>query len=196
MVIGDFDSLSGYPIREPAVDASHAGSQGRAVHVPAASPLGAVTGSAVDVVGVSVPVIRLNCEKNETDTFAAAQEGLKRGYTLFHVYGGTGGRFEHTFANIQLLAFLSQNHARGYLFDKDCVMAAITDDCLYFDRQQSGYVSVFSLSERSDGVFLKGLKYELDNATVTNVFPIGVSNEFIGVESEIRVARGTILVVW
>jgi thiamine pyrophosphokinase len=55
---------------------------------------------------------------------------------------------------------------------------------------------VFSLSERSTGVYLKGVKYELDSACLTNTFPLGVSNEFIGKESSFCVGAGTLLIVF
>jgi thiamine pyrophosphokinase len=43
-------------------------------------------------------------------------------------------------------------------------------------------------------VYLKNLKYELHDALLTNDFPLGVSNEFIGKESSILVRSGTLLV--
>ena len=141
-------------------------------------------------------VITMNTEKDDTDTFAAARKGIKRGYRIFHIYCGTGGRLEHTVANMQLLAYLAQSNRKGFLFDQDRIITAITNSSMKFHQHPTGYVSVFSHSENSTGVFLKGLKYELDNATLTNTSPIGVSNEFIGKESIITVETGTLLIVF
>ena len=138
----------------------------------------------------------LNAEKDDTDMLAAVREGIKANYTAFHIYGGTGGRIDHTIANLQVLAYLAQNGMQGFLFDKDCVITAITNQKISFEQISSGYISVFSHTEKSEGVNLQGLKYELKDAVLTNAFPLGVSNEFIGKESSVSVASGTLLVVF
>lgn len=141
-------------------------------------------------------VIVLNKEKDTTDMLSAVREGIKMGYEVFHIYCGTGGRVEHTIANMQLLTELSQSGRHGFLFGKDYVITAITNESVSFPKEASGYVSVFSHSDRSEGVFLKGLKYELKNAVLTNTYPLGVSNEFTGEESSISVANGTLMIVF
>ncbi|MCL2126590.1 MAG: hypothetical protein FWH33_11495 [Oscillospiraceae bacterium] len=40
------------------------------------------------------------------------------------------------------------------------------------------------------------MKYRLEDAVVTNTFPLGISNEFIGRESLVSVAKGTLVVVF
>ena len=137
----------------------------------------------------------LSPEKDDTDMFAAVREGIKAGYSVFHIYCGTGGRTDHTIANIQTLAYLSQNDMQGFLFGKDSIIIAITNRMIAFDNIPSGYISVFSYTEKAEGVNLRGLKYELNNATLTSTFPLGVSNEFIGTESSISVDSGTLLIV-
>lgn len=77
-------------------------------------------------------IITLNREKDETDTIAAVHYGIEKGYTLFHIYCGTGGRIEHTIANIQLLAFLSKNKMQGFLFDKGSIITSLSQDLLSF----------------------------------------------------------------
>lgn len=138
----------------------------------------------------------LSAEKDDTDMLAAVREGIKAGYRDFHIYCGTGGRIDHTLANLQVLAYLSENGMQGFLFDKDSVITAITNRMLSFDPIPSGYISVFSHTAKSEGVYLHGLKYELNNAVLTNTFPLGVSNEFVGMVSRISVESGTLLIVF
>lgn len=140
--------------------------------------------------------IVLSAQKDDTDTFAAVREGIGESYISFHIYCGTGGRIDHTMANLQMLAYLSENNMRGFLFDNGSVITAITNNRLCFEKIPSGYVSVFSGSAKAEGVTLCGLKYELNNATLTNTFPIGVSNEFINKESSISVKSGTLFIVF
>lgn len=141
-------------------------------------------------------VMALSTEKDDTDTFAAVREGIKAGYVCFHIYCGTGGRIDHTIANLQVLAYLSINNMCGFLFDSGSVITAITNNRLCFERIPYGYVSVFSCSPKAEGVTLCGLKYELKNATLTNTFPVGVSNEFVNKKSSISVNDGTLFIVF
>ena len=57
------------------------------------------------------------------------------------------------------------------------------------------YSPIFSLNEKAHGVTIRGLKYELEDATLSNAMPVGVSNEFVGVESEVSVKDGTLLLI-
>ena len=141
-------------------------------------------------------IITLAGEKDDTDTLAAVRAGIAKGYDTFHIYCGTGGRFEHTIANIQTLGFLAKYGKRGFLVERDSIITVISNEIISFDDSYTGYISVFSYSEKATGVGIKGLKYELENAALTNTFPIGISNEFKGVESTISVRCGALLIVY
>jgi thiamine pyrophosphokinase len=140
-------------------------------------------------------IIRLPLQKDETDMLAALKHGLGEGCTVFHIYGGTGKRLDHTLANIQCLTFLVNRGARGFLYDNDTVVTAMTgEDRL--KKRAKGVISVFAIGGPAEGVCLRGLRYGLENAQMTGEFPIGVSNEFIGEEAYIKVVRGTLLLVY
>ncbi|MDD3361410.1 MAG: thiamine diphosphokinase [Hespellia sp.] len=142
-------------------------------------------------------LMRLNQEKDDTDTLAAIRIGMEKGYQEFHIYGATGGlRIDHTMANIQCLAFLLDNDKKGYLYDHDTIITMIRNGRMEFDESYRGYASVMSYSEISTNVNLQGFKYELENATLMSSFPIGVSNEFAGKPGIIAVKDGTLFITY
>ena len=141
-------------------------------------------------------IIRLKPEKDVTDMYAAVEAGIERGYSDFRIYGATGGRLDHTLANIQLIASLAQKGMNAKIIDGSTVITSICNSSLNFDGEYSGYISVFAHNDVCRGVSIKGLKYELDNAELSNSFPLGVSNEFIGKESAISVEKGTLIIIY
>ena len=126
----------------------------------------------------------------------AVKKGLSIGYKKFVLLGGVGGRIDHSMANIQIIIYLARRGARGYLVGGKIISTSITNDTIAFSQDAKGIVSVFSQSERAQGVTINGLKYQLENATLTNDMPIGVSNEFIGKRATISVENGTLLILW
>ncbi|MCM1134987.1 MAG: thiamine diphosphokinase [Clostridium sp.] len=140
-------------------------------------------------------VVVLMPEKDETDTGWAVKEGWKQGYREFRIYGGTGGRFSHTVANIQLLAWLKAMGGNGILIGKDSWHRVISNEEIIFDEKEKGYLSVFCLGERAEGVYESGLKYKLNDAVLVKENPVGVSNEFMGKESRVAVRKGTLLLI-
>lgn len=141
-------------------------------------------------------IIRLLPEKDDTDTLSAVKYALKKGCTHFLFYGCTGGRTAHTFSNIQTLSGLSELNCRAWMFGNCEVFTCIHNSNAVFSEESKGYISVFSLKNESYGVYEKGLKYLLNNYTMTNGFSIGTSNEFTGEKAEIEVKNGTLLLIY
>ena len=125
----------------------------------------------------------------------AVREGLKRGYRKFVLYGGIGGRLDHTIANLQVLAFLQGQGCQAVLYGEKEEVHLLHNETLIFSAGRKGLLSVFSFEKEARGVTLRGLAYELTDAVLTNTFPIGTSNEFIGTEARIIVADGSLLVI-
>ena len=141
-------------------------------------------------------LIRMAPEKDDTDMFFAVRQGLNLGYRTFELYGGIGGRPDHTMANYQTLIYLAKQGACGILCSPGLQITAIHNDCLRLPAYENGTISLFCMGERAEGVTLQGLKYPLEEAVVSNDFPIGVSNEFVGEPVQIEVQKGTLLVMW
>lgn len=141
-------------------------------------------------------VIQLPAEKDDTDMVYALRKGLELGYRRFVLLGGVGGRLEHTLANLQALAWLTTQGARGVLAGEGTVATALRNETMTFPAGLTGFWSAFCLSGQAEGVTLRNLKFELTGHTLSADFPLGVSNEFTGEAAEVSVARGTLLAMW
>lgn len=141
-------------------------------------------------------ITRLHREKDDTDTLAAVKLGLKRGYRRFYIYGGLGGRLDHTMANIQTLIYIKDNGGKGYLLGERSMVMILREETIHFHESFRGTFSIFALESRIADVTIRGMKYELNQAVVTNSFPIGISNEKeAGERAEVTVGEGTALVI-
>ncbi len=143
-------------------------------------------------------VVKLSRDKDDTDMLAAVKLGLRRGYRTFVIYGGVGGRLDHTVANFAVLRYLNDFDARGFLIDRNAVATVITDGKIVLPSSARGTVSVFAYGGEASGVNYKNLGYILTDATLRPDFPIGVSNAVGANEktapAEISVKHGSLLV--
>ena len=134
--------------------------------------------------------------KDETDTILAVDLGLKQGYKDFVIYGCLGGRLDHTFASIQTTAYITEKGCSVVFKSDDYFMTMIKNGSIEFSKENEGYISVFSYSEKSKYVTEKGLFYEISEAELTSSYPLGVSNRFINKESSISVKNGNLCIIW
>ena len=109
------------------------------------------------------------------------------------LFGGTGGRLDHTLANIQTLHFVTGRGGCGYLYGSGCAMTVLSGETVRIPSRKSGDVSLFALDSTVHGVTIRGLKYTLEDGDITPDFPIGVSNSYIGKRAEITVKQGCAL---
>ena len=136
-------------------------------------------------------------EKDDTDAMLAVRKGLELGYRDFILYGSLDGpRLDHTVANFQTLQFLADRGASGYLVGKEYIVTVVKNGKLRFDASATGIVSVFCMGADAKGVTLNGLQYPLENGTLTAGFPLGVSNHFVGMQAEVCVKDGSLLVLF
>ena len=142
------------------------------------------------------PVIVLPVEKDETDTAVAISYGWEKGYRRFCILGGTGGREDHTLANLAHLWSVAKRGGSATLEGDGFVRTVIVNESLHISPKKGATVSVFSLTEESRGVTLRGLYYPLSHGVLRADTPLGVSNSALGGEATVSVKDGALLVMW
>ncbi|MBR6257518.1 MAG: thiamine diphosphokinase [Lachnospiraceae bacterium] len=142
-----------------------------------------------------IPVMHFPSHKDDTDTMIAAREALSRGYKNVAVCCAFGARLDHTIANIQTAAFLVSNGAEVRLYGKDTEAYVFTKGSVILPVKPGYSLSLFSLSDKCEGIYIKGTEYECDDVTLSNTYPLGVSNEWASGEAHISVGSGILMVL-
>lgn len=133
--------------------------------------------------------------KDETDTFLAYREGVRRGYTDFVIYGGVGGRDDHTFANYSLLIYGKERNHSIKIVGERCDIFAIKNELKYIFSEPEAHFSAFPFGGSAKGVTVKGLEYEAEEITLIPEFPLAVSNRFVGKEGFVEVKDGALILM-
>lgn len=140
-------------------------------------------------------ILTAAAEKDDTDTMLAVRTAFEKGYYDITIAGSIGGRLDHTIANIQALAYISDNGGKGKLVGEYDTVELLGKGSYKFQRNDDMYFSIFSYSP-SAVVTTIGTKYNLSEYTLTNTFPLGVSNEIMLDECMLTIKEGQILVVF
>ncbi len=140
-------------------------------------------------------IITAPAEKDDTDTMLAVKTALNMGFDDITLALSIGGRLDHTYANIQTLAYIVDNNANGCMIGENDIVYLLNKGKYVFDNKKNMYFSIFSFSNNAI-ISITGTKYILSEYTLTNKFPLGVSNEIINENCILSVNSGQILVIF
>ncbi len=143
----------------------------------------------------TIETIKAPVVKDDTDTMLAVKHALAKGFSRFLLLGATGGRLDHQTANIAACVYIAEQGGVCEIRDSANSVFAIKNSKITLNKKENRSVSVFSYSDKSEGVSLTGLKYPLNNVTLTSTFPIGVSNEFAADTATVQVTQGILLII-
>lgn len=149
--------------------------------------------SASAAVPQGVEVIRVDPEKDDTDTSLAARIAVERGYNELRFFCAFGGRISHSVANIQMMRALCVKKVRSAMFGESSVMFILNEKSVVLPKFD-GYLSVFALSDTAV-VSESGVKYPADHRDFINDYPFGVSNEIVDDFATITVHSGMCAVI-
>lgn len=140
-------------------------------------------------------IIQAAVEKDETDTELAIDTAIEHGATRITLLGALGGpRFDHTMANVMLLA--------GY----EKVPIQIVDGPVVcwllrgpgsssIEGHPGDLLSLIPLTSEASGVRTNGLYYPLHGETLHFGKPRGVSNVLTGEQAGVYLEQGLLLVI-
>ena len=130
--------------------------------------------------------IELPCQKDDTDTFFAIKEALKRRFDDFLLLGCIGNRFDHSLCNISALLFLRDQKANALLVDDYSEMQIVGKEKIFIEDTFS-YFSMMCVAGDAEGVNISDAEYTLENATIKTSYNYGISN---------KINRGKCSCVW
>ena len=126
-----------------------------------------------------VPLIRFPTKKDDTDTSLALRLGLRRSFRHFRLFGASGDRIDHFQANLQLMHSLSRRGCRLRLMAPGFTVYAVSNSGLAIHGVQPGQtvsVLAFVAGRRRHPA---GIAVSAFNATLSHLFPLGVSNRAV-----------------
>lgn len=137
--------------------------------------------------------------KDDTDMAIGLKILAEQNCKSCYIFGGVGGdRFDHTFANIALMYGYAKKHIDVKLVSNDSIIHVLNSEgevvSLNYEKRDSGIISIFSLTDKTEIVKIEGLFYEYEGP-LYNYKALGVSNEFCGKPARLTVKDGAILII-
>lgn len=147
-----------------------------------------------DFPNVNCEIIKLNCRKDDTDTFHCAKYAVENGYEDITILGGIGSRLDHTYSNILSINYCFDNNVKARLVNSNTCLT-VESGCLKIEKSKYKYFSLFALFDKCTGVTIKGAKYNLNGADILPTEQFTQSNEFASDTVEINIEKGKILLI-
>ncbi len=139
--------------------------------------------------------IVLPTEKDDTDTFFAVKEAIRRGFCDFLLLGVSGGRLDHTLGNVSILLYLDSIGKSGLLIDDHSEMEIVSSSPREI-KSDFSFFSLINITGTARGVTVENAKYPLKDAEITCEYQYGISNEVLpGMISRVSVAEGKLLLI-
>lgn len=142
-------------------------------------------------------VLTYPIEKDDTDTMLAIKLALSKGFNHVIIICALGKRMDHLYANIQSLTYIATHDGIGEIISDSEHLRTFTErEGELKIGPKNGYsLSLFSLSDKCEGVTIKGAKYNTDSITFTNDFPLGHGNSVVTKEAVISIKSGVLLII-
>jgi len=140
-------------------------------------------------------IIRLEINKDDTDTYSAVKHAIKRGYKDFLLFGMLGGRTDHSLANISILSFLKNHDCSGIIINENEEITFVLNETVKIKKTDCEHFSLIAVSGTVRGVTIKGAEFCLDNADIEYPYQYATSNKVIDEYAIVRILEGKVLLI-
>ena len=138
-------------------------------------------------------VLKLPCEKDDTDTFYCVKKAIELGYNHITIMCAIGNRFDHTYSNILGLDYCNKNNVYCEIVDDHNRISLITGS-KEIDKSYR-YFSLFAYLCDTSGVNIKGAGYNVDNIEILRFHQFAQSNYVKDEKATVTVKNGPLLLV-
>lgn len=143
-------------------------------------------------------ITKFQPEKDETDLELALNWAISNECTKIRIFGATGGRLDHLFANVHLLLhplIFQQSHKIEIIDDKNMMYIKQPGTYELEINKDKQYVSFVPLTSAVENLTLKGFKYPLKNRHIPLGSTLCISNELINKRGTYSFSDGILLVI-
>lgn len=140
-------------------------------------------------------IIRLDSHKDDTDLLHCFEVALGRGYDDFKILAATGGRFDHTFANISTLMYLDKKGAAGEIVSDKEIIRFLKKGEYHIKNCFGKTFSVFPFACDSVNVTYIGAEYCADSLALTAEDAMGISNVFTSDNAIVKINYGNAIFI-
>ena len=140
-------------------------------------------------------IIKLNPEKDLTDTHSAIDLALEIKSTEITILGAIGTRLDHTMANIHILKQALDKNIKAKIVNEKNEIELINKEIIIKKDDNYKYVSIIPLTTNVTGITIEGMKYIINDYTLSIGDSLGVSNEQIDKEAKISIKTGILVVI-
>ena len=145
---------------------------------------------------MDVETIVLPSEKDDTDSFYAAKEMVRRGFGEFLLVGAIGARLDHTLANLSILLMLDTAGKKAKAIDDFSEMEIVSEGHAAEIEDTFPFFSLLNITGTARGITIRNAKYPLDDGQIECDYQYAVSNEVLpGKTAEVFIKEGRLLLI-
>ena len=142
-----------------------------------------------------IPVEDHPVRKDDTDTMLAIKRAIDKGFDHIVIACALGGRLDHTIANIQGMAYAASHGVSCEIVSDKEHLRTFTGGTIVLPKKEGSSLSLFSLSAECTGITLTGSAYDCEDVTITDTFPLGVSNYWAEDSVTLKMTEGILIIV-